>query len=233
MDPKQLFFDDRHIVNCAYCGSPIESRDHVPSKVLLDKPYPYQLPVVGSCLSCNKGFSLDEEWFACFVECCICGTTDPDRLNREKIKRIILRRPKLKNLLRQACYKDLFGRPYWHVDQKRVENVVLKLAQGHIAYDLYPRPYAPDGIQVRPLCCLSESDLASFENTGSYFAAWPEIGTRAFLRTTSFAVDDFLDPTGWVVVQPGRYRYFVEEDDGCTVKIVMSEYLACVVHWDF
>lgn len=232
MDPKQLYFDERHLVNCAYCGGAIENRDHVPSKVLLDKPYPYQLPVVGSCKECNEGFSLDEEWLACFVECCVCGTTDPTKINRKKVEKILSRKPALKARIEQTCHKDLFGTPHWYVDQKRVENVVLKLAQGHTAYDLYPRPYPPDVFWVTPLHCLSGAQLEEFETTAANYSVWPEIGTRAFIRVTSFAVDDFLDPSGWLVVQPGRYRYYIDEDFGCTVRIVMSEYLACLVHWD-
>ena len=35
----------------------------------------------------------------------------------------------------------------------------------------------------------------------------------------------------WIVVQAGRYRYRVLDDDLTTVQVVMSEYLACEVTW--
>ena len=36
----------------------------------------------------------------------------------------------------------------------------------------------------------------------------------------------------WVDVQEGRYRYLAFDDDGAiTVRIVLSEYLACEVVW--
>ena len=49
MDPRQLFFDDRFKDACAYCGNNADTRDHVPSKVLLDEPLPPDLPVVAAC----------------------------------------------------------------------------------------------------------------------------------------------------------------------------------------
>ena len=49
MDPRHLFMDERLTGKCVYCGAQPETRDHVPSKVLLDEPYAAQLPVVGAC----------------------------------------------------------------------------------------------------------------------------------------------------------------------------------------
>jgi len=39
MNPCHLFMDERLTGMCVYCGAHPETRDHVPSKVLLDKPY--------------------------------------------------------------------------------------------------------------------------------------------------------------------------------------------------
>jgi hypothetical protein len=35
----------------------------------------------------------------------------------------------------------------------------------------------------------------------------------------------------WIVVQEGRYRYRVSQNDGNIVQMVLSEYLACHVIW--
>jgi hypothetical protein len=37
---------------------------------------------------------------------------------------------------------------------------------------------------------------------------------------------------GWIVVQPGRYRYLAYVDSAVTVRMVLSEYLACEVVWE-
>jgi hypothetical protein len=36
----------------------------------------------------------------------------------------------------------------------------------------------------------------------------------------------------WVEVQEGRYRFLsIDDVEGLKVKLVLSEYLACEVHW--
>ena len=40
--------------------------------------YPIHMPTVQSCGNCNNGFSDDEEYLACFIECVVCGATDPE-----------------------------------------------------------------------------------------------------------------------------------------------------------
>lgn len=68
MKQIKTFSDLRLNTQCAYCGEYPETRDHVPSKIILENPFPENLPVVPSCLKCNNGFSLDEEYFACLIE---------------------------------------------------------------------------------------------------------------------------------------------------------------------
>jgi hypothetical protein len=38
-----------------------------------------------------------------------------------------------------------------------------------------------------------------------------------------------MTPDGWVIVQPGRYRYRVAQT---SVQMVLSEYLSCTVTWE-
>jgi len=81
----KTFSDQRLDGHCIYCGNKPDSRDHVPSKVFLDRPFPENLPVVAACTECNQNFSLDEEYVACLLECTLCGTTEPKLLKRGKI----------------------------------------------------------------------------------------------------------------------------------------------------
>jgi len=41
--------DDRNKGFCVHCGGPSETIDHVPSKVLLDEPYPENLMAAPAC----------------------------------------------------------------------------------------------------------------------------------------------------------------------------------------
>ena len=59
------FGDSRNRGFCVHCGGPYEADDHVPSKVLLDEPYPDNLMVCPACLLCNNTLSIDEEYLAC------------------------------------------------------------------------------------------------------------------------------------------------------------------------
>jgi len=91
IDSNQLFADEKNEGFCVFCGSKPSTRDHVPSRVLLDEPYPPDLPVVPACESCNASFCKDEQYVACLLECAISGSALPRVVGREKIGRIALR----------------------------------------------------------------------------------------------------------------------------------------------
>lgn len=49
---------------CLYCGNAADTRDHVPPKAVLLRPYPANLRTVPSCGSRNASWSLDEQYLA-------------------------------------------------------------------------------------------------------------------------------------------------------------------------
>jgi hypothetical protein len=136
MDPRKLFVDERLRGFCSYCDDLPDTRDHVPSRVFLDEPFPANLPVVEACRSCNESFSQDEEYIACFIECVLRGTTEPLQIQREKIKKILIERPLLAARIQESCSRNEMGNMVWKVEMERVENVILKLARGHLAFEL-------------------------------------------------------------------------------------------------
>src|SRR5438309_5431695 len=95
MDPRKLFADERFAALCVYCGGEPSTADHVPSRVLIDQPYPDNLPVVPACAKCNNRFSVDEPYLACLVECALAGSVAPNLVCRTKVKRILAKRPAL------------------------------------------------------------------------------------------------------------------------------------------
>jgi hypothetical protein len=231
MDPRQLFLDERHKGRCVYCGAEPDTRDHVPSRVLLDEPLPSELPVVPACSTCNAGFSLDEEYLACLVECAICGSAEPDAIQREKVRRSLERNAKLQTRI-QSCSTTESGQLIWVPELERVKNVVVKLAQGHAAFELYPVFEPPDAVDIRPFVSMTDSEREAFDlPQHEGLQAWPEIGSRAFMRAC-VAFGEVHGLEEWIVVQPGRYRYAVEEQGGILVRLVLSEYLACTVGWE-
>lgn len=234
MDPRQLFFDERHLGSCAYCGYRFkevgpraETRDHVPGKVFLDKPYPGDLPVVAACDSCNTAMSTDEEYVACLLECVACGSVDPDQMERSRIAGKLREQPRLRDRLAASGADG--PEPGWTPEAERVRNVILRLAQGHIAYELAePALQPPDDLSWIPLHVLPESSAQAFLSPPTP-TVWPEIGSRAFLRAAVEWPGEWMNQ--WTEVQPKRYSYLVYASDIISVRILLRNYLACEVRW--
>lgn len=216
--------DKRQTMNCAYCGGDTSTQDHVPSKVLLDEPFPDHLPIVPCCNNCNKGFSLDEEYIACLIECAVSGSIE--KLQRAKIARVLSHSPALAKRIQNAKIID-GDSEYYDVEEDRMRNVLRKLAAGHSLYELNTPLYdPPHSIVYKPYQLLKDNEITSFESE-PVINLWPEVGSRAMIRIASNS--SISRP--WIIVQPGRYRYLAYENNGIIVRIVISEYLACEVIW--
>jgi hypothetical protein len=227
------FGDRRQTGFCVHCGGPTESLDHAPSKVFLDLPYPLTRPTVPSCSECNNGFSSDEEYVACLVECIIQGTTDPDALEREKVAKALRRNRTLRDRIEKSkreAHTPGGGRIVeWQPEEDKVRHVALKLARCHAAYELNePQLSEPDHLLVMPLPKLTDAQREHFE-TPPDTGVWPEVGSRAMQR---LLVVDEAYSEGWVHVQERRYRYMAVGAGSVMVRGVLSEYLAYEVIWD-
>jgi len=230
---KQLrsYGDERTIAFCAFCGRKTGTRDHCPSRVFLDEPYPENLPVVPACSACNSSFSADEEYLACLVSCVIAGSTDPDTLPREKTRRILNAKPLLRMRIEQArSVSDSDGATIFKPEHERIVAVITKLAQGHALFELHEScPHTPDEINFVPLSLMSKAQREAFEHPEAS-SIWPEVGSRAMQRLvegTDLTVDS------WIVVQPERYRFYASVSSDVDVRIVIQEYLACHVRWEY
>ena len=192
----------------------------------MDEPFPENLPVAPACLPCNNKASFDEEYLACLVECVICGTTDPAKVGREKIRRALARQHALQARLTAALRWEN-EQSLFNIELDRIERVVVKLAQGHALYELNePQPAEPLSVVISPLHLLDEGMREVFEDTSGYgLAIWPEVGSRAMQRVVQ-------NDNDWIEVQPDRYRYHTTIDAGVRVRLVLSEYLACEVIWN-
>jgi hypothetical protein len=222
--------DSRNKGFCVHCGGPEETRDHNPSKVVLAVPLPENLPVASSCQPCNAGFSNDEEYVACLLECVVAGHAEPERMARASVGRSIAANRRLqRDLLAARTEQD--GQLIWNPDGARVRRVAVKLARGLIDFELNePRLCEPEQVSIAPLMLLSEDARREFEGELGGFALWPEIGSRAFHRLLGDHEDSFNN--GWIVIQRNRFRYRVTQEDGMRVRMVLREYLALDVIWD-
>lgn len=171
----------------------------------------------------------------CLIDAVVSGSAQPGDVRREKVKRILADNVILASRIGESRDTDLAGNLVWQPDIDRVRKVLVKLARGHLAHELYPNLDEPLQVSCVPLPTLSEVERAAFEDVPVQgIVGFPEVGTRAFLRTV-LAIGPSQGPVAytevWVVVQPDRYRYMVDPD-GRAVRIVLSEYLACMVVWE-
>lgn len=230
VEPTPVFADERLRGFCVFCGGEPSTDDHVPARVFLDEPYHAAANVVDACLKCNSGASLDEQYVACLIESVVCGSTDPASLERDKVRRTFAHAPALGSMIARGRSPDLFGGLDWAITREqfaRVERVVVKLARGLVAFEeSNPQLDEPERVWIAPLLALNDAQREEFEamtTTPGVVHRWPEVGSRAFIRAC-----ERPEEGPWIVVQPERFRYRVE---GTEVRMVVRDYLACVVAW--
>lgn len=220
--------DERVLYYCTFCGGKTGTRDHCPSKVLLDQPYPNDLPVVPACDTCNSSFSADEEYLACLVSCVLSGTTNPESISRLKVQKILQRSPALRSRIERGRGETSDGIVF-EPEHERLESVVTKLAQGHALYELHePCLRRPAVVRITPYPLMSDTERLIFERP-SPAPLFPEVGSRSMQR---FLVSEGALCAPWVEVQRGTYRYHASPDDTVSIRIVIQDYLACYIHWN-
>lgn len=246
MDQVKEFIDSRNKGFCIHCGASIRmeesSRDHVPTKGLLNRPYPENLPVVEVCRQCNAGFSSDEEYLIAFLGSVLTGSTRPDPVRFRTAAGILNRSHVLRRRIdrSQTIQETLWDGPeiLWQPELDRIERVIVKNARGHILYEIgEPTLGQPSHVWSCPIPTMRTQDVAQFENVPS-LTVWPEVGSRKFVRGVLTFNDHengqrvYIDD-GWQDVQDAVYRYAVVPLHGqVLVKTVIYEYLATGVAWD-
>ncbi len=226
----KTFSDERLDNMCSYCGDKPETRDHVPSRILLNDPFPENLPVVPCCLKCNQDFSLDEEYFACALECVLHGTSEIEKLEREKVKSILLRKETLRQRIENSFILQN-GNKFLQIESDRMKNVIVKLAKGHAKFEnSEPQFDDPTSIWIKPLSTMTTEEFDIFFAPQNLDKA-PEVGSRAlqnlFIETNSNVLSH------WIDVQDNIYKYSVCVGLGfISVKILIWEYFAVQVIWD-
>lgn len=231
---QQAPFTDRRLFDYCYaCGDAITEHtrtiEHVPARVLLDRPYPENLATVFSCFACNNGSSANEQFVACLLEAVRVGSPDPRLFERDRVRDSVQKNKAIAHRLNSTFASD---RAWDGEDNGRSLTVVIdKLARGHAIYDLAdPRYGAPSSVSWFRLDEASEEATADFECWAASVAGGqllPEVGSRALLRL----FDERKEQATWLTVQPDRYRYSYRLDDALGVRLVLRGFLACEVRW--
>jgi hypothetical protein len=242
MDQLKNFADNRLIRGCIYCGGLADTRDHVPSKCLLEQPYPTNLPVVGCCDACNQEFSKDEQYFVCLIESVLCGSTDPEKIRRPSVSRMMQNSPALRQRIENSK-TEVNGQTAFIPEIERINNVMLKLARGHAAFELsQPCREKPDYFWCGPLSLLPQEDQEAF-NSAHFQQLFGEVGSRNMqrimvLQLTRLSENGEQQNIGmlyndWIDVQDDQYRFIAIDDvSQIVIRIVIAEYFACEVAWN-
>lgn len=242
MDQLNDYADSRLLRGCIYCAGTADTRDHVPSKCLLERPYPPNLPVVGCCDSCNQNFSKDEEYLVCLIESVLCSSTDPEKIGRPSVAKIMQNSPALRQRIENSR-TEVNGQIAFVPEIERINNVMLKLARGHAAFELsQPCREEPEHFWCGPLALLSPETRDAFDSV-HFQHGLGEVSSRNMQRLLvtqmtmqsqngePYKVNMLIND--WVDVQDGQYRYITIDDMGTLViRIIISEYFACEVAWE-
>jgi hypothetical protein len=175
---------------CIYCGSAASTRDHVPPKALLDKPYPENLITVASCGPCNNGASDDEQYLV-IVLTHISESPISDKKVGEagQIDRTFVRSPSLEDAFIDALGVDKkTGLPYLNTEQNRIKRVLEKIARG-LYFINFKIPLRSEQLGHTKLFQLGG------DKTRSYF--YKSLEATLELRIKN-----------WIVVQESAFKYY-------------------------
>ena len=240
--------DERQRGWCPHCGVALKehnrSRDHVPTRGLLSRPYPPNLPVVHICGQCNAGFSVDEAYLIAFLGAVMSGSTNVDAGTCRSAAKLLRDNDELRRRIADSEQTQIRYAPEWKPEPNRVKRVMMKNARGHWLYEVGESVTEdPHTVWAQPLDQLPDAVRSVFEPSSPIDEGtlWPEVGSRAMQRllerfspwdADSIAGTELALQGMWVEVQPETYRYScVTEPDRRIVRMVLYEYLVAEVVW--
>lgn len=202
-------------LKCLYCGKKANNREHVPSKSLLEKPYPNNLITIPACQICNNSFSLDEEYFLNVLATLsesgpLVTRTEPGgKIYKSRERNSTLYKRLLNSLLHEED-----GRTYFKPETDRLKRVIEKYAFG-IYYNKYEKhaplnlfkcvgfyPFQAEETRPSEIILLTHSEKFNLkkwthiqENVFSY------IVVRDWRRSNKLTMIFHVHNTAWCVIQ--------------------------------
>lgn len=217
---------------CIYCGKPATTREHTPSKAFLLEPYPENLSTIPACFECNNGYSEDEKYVACFLDL-LKRHVYSDYFRQKQTDSRLEKDEKLRSILAEEI-KVSDGKVFYQPDEQRIIRILLKLAKSHAGFDLDYINFDDSEIEIwyEFIFNMSEHDIDEFNEIPTY-NMFPEVGSRGMLIIQNVATSEANVFANWNDVQDKQYRYQVSYNKalGITVKIVIYEFLYCVVNF--
>lgn len=225
---QTIYQDNRIAQYCIYCGeTKNNSKDHVPSKCLIDKPYPENLPTVACCPECNNSFSKIEEYTSCLLEMIKkLKLQNYDYKIRDKIQTSLEFNTKLQYQIKEEIKNSTFNKT-------RIFNFLSKQAKGHIFYhfSIFKWNETPK-IEIYTVLDLTDSEIKTFLNTPEREKIG-ELGSRDCYDVLMVEDHDgnmiksfYL----WNTVQEEQYEYLTYlERNQIVVKIIIGGFFLCKI----
>jgi hypothetical protein len=242
--------------DCVYCGMPSDSREHIPSKVFLKKPYPNNLYIVPACKKCNNSYS-DDELYSWFVIKLLEQAADPCfRINSSDNHRFssyasIVEMTKKEIAAFFESQKEVNPDiTVFDFRSNRLEHVLEKLAIGHSVFEL-SEGYRSVSIEswITESISYGFSPALSDEIKSDFDCAipidqfiLPEIGSRIYdhIFVVQLPLVNVSNPSDyknvgtifldWTDVQNETYRYItLYTGTKIHVYIVIDEFLFAAI----
>ncbi|MGD6940973.1 hypothetical protein ACQCT6_02900 [Cytobacillus gottheilii] len=223
----RIVYSKQEYTRCIYCGEAANTREHIPSKVFLEKPYPSNLYIVPACIDCNNSFSADELFLSIFIS----WKKHKYTMNKHNVDIDLSEKLKKHNETLKKIIRLLILDKNEEVKQK-VEKILYKLAIGHAVYELSEGFFRDSqnfetSIKYTFLEEMTPHEVNDFTTPfilNDY--PLPEIGSRVYERIMVVEYkQDYLHKLrmlmlDWVDVQDDIYTY-TAYIFGSTIKVKM------------
>lgn len=227
-----LKYDKDGKFKCVYCCKEANSREHIPSKIFLDKPYGTNLAILPSCIECNNSYSGDEQYLACLVDYVQYKLSDFKTVKRSKIQKTFNSRPHIESEFENSTkYADDGSIDYIEFNLDRIKHVLLKLSLGHAIYSLSCTNLGkPDTMFYKFATQMTQEEVNNF-NLEPIDQISPEIGSRE--GTYVSVLSDGTPIFTWKIIQDNQYRFLAYHGtNSINIKIVIGEYFFSEVIWN-
>lgn len=214
---------------CIYCRTNVaNSREHLPSRIFLDTPYPEEYSVVPACDKCNGGFSADEVYVSSFIDKLRNELSNNGFPLREKTISAINHDKELEKILNEQIRTEN-GKILVNYVPESFSKILIKLAKGHLC-QAQDKVFDSDcstecNFKFKP--DLSEDELYHFEEL-PHVDKVSECGsdfTHGLLIVAGIGLPSQIF-VPWKEVQDGNYRYLTYfEHDNYIVRIIICETL--------
>lgn len=214
---------------CIYCHTNIaNSREHLPSRIFLDAPYPEGYSIVPACKDCNGGFSPDEVYVSCFIDKLRNALSNNRITIREKTISAINHDKDLARIINEQIQTEN-GEIIVNYEPNSFSNILIKLAKGHLCQEqdkvFEDSCFVECNFKFKP--DLSADELYRFEKLPLVDKAG-ECGsdsTHGLLIIEGIGLPSQI-VVPWNEVQNGNYRYLTFFEQGnYVVRIIICETL--------